>query len=130
MSSTVPLGAVQPSQLYLDAAKLRRAADWFDFDDPTYDPIPVLNLGGETVVADGHTRAFLAYLSGAPSLKVIPEPNREEYSMDLYRACVEWCHDEGIRAVPDFAGRVVSHQTFVDEWVARCQASPYYDDGD
>ena len=128
MPSTIPIDEVQPSQLYLDASKLRQAVDWFDFGDPTYDPIPVLSLNDETVLSDGHTRAFLAHLSGEASLEIVPEPNREELSIDLYRECIDWCYEEDVTTVADFAGRIVDHKTYANKWVARCHESPHYDE--
>lgn len=126
MSFSIPIDEAQPSQLYLDATKLQRAIDWFDFDDPTYEPIPVLTLDREMVLSDGHTRAFLAYLSGATSLDVVPESDRQELSIDLYRECVNWCREKDVTTTADLAGRVVSHDTFMDEWIARCHESPLY----
>ncbi|WP_396610792.1 histone acetyltransferase [Haloferax sp. S1W] len=127
-SFSIPVDEAQPSQLYLDAAKLQRAIEWFDFDDPTYEPIPVLTLDNELVLSDGHTRAFLAYLSGETALDVVPEPDREELSTDLYRECVNWCYEEDVTAIADFAGRVLNHDTFLDEWVSRCRESPLYEE--
>lgn len=127
MSSTVPIEKPQPSQLYIDAAKLRDALEWFDFDDPTYEPLPVLTLDDKIVLSDGHTRAFLVYLSGDTTLEVSPEADRQELSIDLYRECVDWCREESIMSISDLAGRVVRHDTFLDKWIARCHASPFYE---
>jgi len=71
MSYTVPVDDLQPSQLYVDSESMRELLAWFDADDPSYDPIPVLDLDGERVPSDGHTRAFVAYLSGAETLTVV-----------------------------------------------------------
>lgn len=121
---TVPIEHPQPSQLYVDAARLRDALGWFDPDDPTYDPIPVLHIQDEIVLADGHTRAFLAYLSGADSLEVVRDPDRTELNLPLYRECVRWCRNAGIDSVSDLDGRLVSRETFLERWVERCQSHP------
>ena len=83
MSDSVRIDQPQPSQLYVDDARVRNALDWFDPDDPTYDLIPVLHIEGEIVLSDGHIRAFLAYLSGAESLEdagIQTEPNPTEFA--------------------------------------------------
>ncbi len=126
MSYTVPVDDVQPSQLYVDAESMRELLAWFDADDPSYDPIPVVELGGDRVMTDGHTRAFLAYVSGADELRVVDDPDRDELPLPLYRECVEWCRSDGVTSVADLTGRVVSHETFVEAWVQRCHDSPHY----
>lgn len=125
MSTTVPIDGPQPSQLLVDGARLRSALDWFDFDAVDHDPVPVLRLDDDRVLADGHTRALLAYLSGAETLEVVPDPDRPDRNRELYRECVSWCRADAVTAVDDLVGRVVSRETFLEEWVARCRASPH-----
>jgi hypothetical protein len=127
MSITVPIDDPQPSQLYVDAASMREMLAWFDPEAPSYDPIPVIELGGDRVLTDGHTRAVLAHLAGADELRVVPDPDREELPLAMYRECVEWCRVEGVEGVPDLVGRVVSHERFHEDWVERCHASPHYE---
>lgn len=128
MPSSVPIDEPHPSQLYIDASRLRNALNWFDCDDPTYDPVPVLHVEDELVLSDGHTRAFLAYLAGADTLEIVPDPDQKELNIPLYRECVGWCRDESVTQVEHLAGRVVSRDTFLEQWVARCRASPLYDE--
>ena len=129
MTTFVPIEEPQPSQLYIDASRLQKALDWFEFDNPTYDPIPVLSIEDEVVLSDGHTRAFLAYLSGAKTIEIVQDPDRKELNIPLYRECVSWCHDESITEISHLAGRVVSRETFLDRWVARCHQSPLHEEG-
>lgn len=138
-----PLAALQPSQLLVSAAKLRRVLGWWEADDPDPEPIPYLDPvddvgldpslicpgGGDpdrVVLADGHTRALAAVLTGAESLPVVRDPDREELSTALYRECVGWCVEAGVREPADLVGRVVSESRFRAEWVDRCRAR---DDG-
>ena len=116
---SVPLHEPQPSQLYLNGRKLALATEWFDFDEPNYDPIPVVEMGDDLVLTDGHTRTFLAWVAGAEQLRV----RRETDDLDLatYRQCVEWCKEEGITEIGDLAGRAVNADTFVEVWVRRCE---------
>lgn len=128
------LDELQPSQLLVSDEKLRGVVDWWDVEDPDPDPIPYLkpvdDLGldpgvvdpGRVVLADGHTRTLTAVLSGAESLPVVRDPDREELSMETYRVCVGWCLDGDVRTPGDLVGRVVGHERFLEEWVARCQA--------
>jgi len=111
--------AVQPSQLYLNGRKFALATQWFGFDDPEYDPLPVVRLDGEWTLTDGHTRAFLAVLAGAERLDV--RADTEDLPMALYAECVAWCRDEGVTDVRDLSGRVVSAETFERVWVERCR---------
>lgn len=110
---------VQPSQLSLNGRKLALATEWFDFDDPEYDPLPVVRLDGEWTLTDGHTRAFLAALAGAERLDV--REDTDDLPMALYAECVAWCRDEGVTDVRDLSGRVVNPDTFEREWVDRCR---------
>lgn len=127
MTFSVPLTDPHPSQRYLDAGRVRAAVDWFDFDDPSYDPVPVIELGDVLVLTDGHTRGFLAYLAGADQLEVVRDPDRPDLNIPLYRECVTWCEAASVTSIPDLAGRVVSRETFRERWVARCHASPHHE---
>lgn len=124
MAYTVPIAEPRPSQLYLDASRLRDALEWFDADEPEYDPIPLLHLDGEVVLSDGHTRAFCAYLAGAEELSVVDDPDRDELNLPLYRECVRWCREASLATVGDLAGRLVSEATFERKWIERCQSHP------
>ncbi|WP_435118376.1 histone acetyltransferase [Halolamina sp. C58] len=128
------LADLQPSQLLVSSEKLRDVLDWWDADDPDPEPLPYLHpvedLGlapervepGRVVLADGHTRALAAVLSGTETLPVVRDPDRETLSMGIYRTCLGWCVDAGVRRPADLVGRVVSDETFRTEWVQRCQA--------
>lgn len=132
------LTGLQPSQLLVSERKLRAVLEWWDADDPTAnladDPLPYLDpvedlgldpgvvAGDRVVLADGHTRALAAALTGAESVPVVREPDKDALSMDVYRACVGWCLDEDVREPADLVGRVVSHERHLEEWVDRCRA--------
>lgn len=120
MPFEVSIDDPQPSQLYLNGRKLALATEWFDFDEPNYDPVPVVELDGEWVLTDGHTRAFLASLAGADELRV--RRDEDDLEWGIYRECVGWCKDEGITRVADLHGRALNADTFVETWVKRCQA--------
>lgn len=118
---TLPVVDPQPSQLYLNGRKLSLATQWFDFDDPDYDPVPVARLDGEWVLLDGHTRAFLAALAGADHIRAVESD--EDLPMDAYRQCVDWCRSGGVTAVGDLFGRALNADAFVEQWVERCEAA-------
>lgn len=119
------VSAVRPTQLYISGSKLAEVVGRFDFDDPNYGRLPVVDFydDGQWYLTDGHTRAPVAYLAGVEELWVEPEgPEFDaEYDLDLYRACIGWCEDAGIRSVPDLAGHVLSQERFEQEWIDRCQ---------
>lgn len=125
---SVPLDAVRPSQLYLDGRKLSLVTEWFDFETPNYDPLPVRRFdvsgeGGKTrwTLTDGHTRAFVAHLAGADELRVVRDT--DDLDVDTYRKCIGWCNEENVTEIPDLAGRVLNADEFEERWVARCQAA-------
>lgn len=120
MAFRVPVEEPQPSQLFLSGRKLHAATEWFDFDEPRYEPISVLRLDGEWVCIDGHTRAYLAYLAGAEEL-LVAEATDESHPVALYADCIGWCEAKNLTSVAGFAGRVVSHETYERRWVDRCR---------
>lgn len=117
---TLPLTAVQPSQLYLDGAKLSLVTGWFDFDAPNYDPLPVRKFDDRWTLTDGHTRAFVAHLSGAEELRVVRDT--DGISVSKYELCVSWCRDEGITAISNLVGHVITNEAFKTRWIDRCQS--------
>jgi len=121
---TLPLDAVQPSQLYLNGRKLSLVTEWFDFADPNYDPLPVRRFettdGERWTLTDGHTRAFVAHLAGAAQLRVVRDS--DDLDVDTYRICVEWCEEDGVTEIADLTGRVLNADEFEEKWVGRCQS--------
>jgi len=121
MARELSIDAVQPSQLYLSSGKLASVIEWFDFDDPDYDPLPAFEHDGSWYLSDGHTRAFVAYLAGADSLRIRRDGNlREGYDFDLYLECIEWCDEAGVQSVADLRGRILEPGSFQKRWIDRC----------
>ncbi|MCO8244163.1 MULTISPECIES: hypothetical protein [unclassified Haladaptatus] len=116
----LPLSEVRPSQLYINGLKLSLVTQWLDFDAPEYDPLPVRKIHGEWTLTDGHTRAFVAHLSGADELRVVRDT--DEIPMAMYEQCVSWCEDEGVTEIGDLTGRVVTNETFEMQWIDRCRS--------
>ncbi|GAA5042441.1 histone acetyltransferase [Haladaptatus pallidirubidus] len=119
-SFRVPLGEIRPSQLYLDESKLSSVIEWFDFESPNYDPLPIRKIGGDWTLTDGHSRAFAAYLSGADELRLVRDT--DDISVPTYKQCLSWCEAEGITEVSNLAARVVTSPTFEEEWIERCRS--------
>jgi len=121
MPREVPIEEVRPTQLYLSSEKLGSVAEWFDFDDPKYDPLPAFEHEGSWYLADGHTRAFVAHLAGSETLLIRrDEAVREECDFDLYLECIGWCEDAGIDSPADLSGRILGPETFQELWIDRC----------
>lgn len=114
----VALVDVRPSQLYLDQRKLRDVLEWFTSEE--YGPLSVVELGGDLVLTDGHTRAFAAYLRGADELRVARD--EDDLPLDVYRTCLGWCRDEGVTEIADLAGRVLDGESYEELWIDRCRA--------
>lgn len=126
MPTSALVASLQPSQLYIDADRLQGVLEWYDVEASTRQPLPVLELDDDLVLPDGHTRAFVAHLTGAESIEVVPDPDRTQLNLDLYRECVGWCRAESVTQIGDLVGRVVSRETFLHRWVDRCEASPHH----
>lgn len=121
MSRSLRIEAVRPTQLYLSAEKLAAVLEWFDPDEPGYEPLPTFQYEGESYLADGHTRAFVAWLCGADELRVERDPTiRSEYDFDLYRTCISWCREADLHTVADFTGRVLGPEAYESRWIERC----------
>lgn len=123
MGRSLPLDSVRPTQLYISKAKLADVLAWFDVDESSYEPLPAFEYEGEWYLADGHTRAFAAFLGGADQLRITRDERlRTEYDFEVYRACIEWCEEEGVHTIEDLAGRVVEPATYERRWIERCRA--------
>jgi len=120
---TVPVEALRPTQCYLNAAKVAAVTERIEGTVLDPGPLPVYEFDGDRHLTDGHTRAFVAYLTGRDRVPVVTDGELEsEYDLSVYRACIEWCEREGIERVPDLTGRVVGPETFRTEWIDRCRA--------
>lgn len=118
MVETLPIDEPRPSQCYLSRAKLAGVLSWFDPDELAYDPLPAIELDGQWVLIDGHTRAFVAGLAGAEELRVVHDT--DDHPRELYRRCVDWCREAGIHEVGDLHGRLVSADAYERLWIDRC----------
>lgn len=122
MPRRLPIDAVRPTQLYLSSEKLAGVLDWFEFDAPSYDPLPAFRYDGDWYLADGHTRAFAAALAGAETVRIERDRDvREAHDFEVYLACIEWCADAGVETIHDLHGRVVDPATYETQWIDRCQ---------
>lgn len=117
----VAIDRLQPSQLYVSAEKLARVREMIASSGPaSLAPLPVVRLGKDEVLTDGHTRAYAAWSSGQRSLRVAWD--RDELDMEAYAICVGWCTGEGIRAISGLEDRVVSTDAYQRLWLDRCAA--------
>ncbi len=116
----LPLHTLQPSQLYISAAKLATIESaWQPPRLETLTPIPIKALHGRIIYTDGHTRAFAAWRAGFSEIPVIWD--EDDLDWEAYQICVEWCLEAGIRTVMDLAGRVLPHAEYEGLWHERCR---------
>jgi hypothetical protein len=114
------LNELQPSQLYISAAKLARVRRDFDPQRPaSLAPIPIKALGGRVIMTDGHTRALAALLAGLAEVPVVWD--EDDLDWEAYQICVDWCLAEGIRTVADLQDRVVLAAEYEVVWHQRCR---------
>jgi hypothetical protein len=108
------LDEMQPSQLYINRAKLARVREGAS----SLEPLPVKRLAGRVVLTDGHTRALAAWLEGRSEIQVYWDQDALDW--EAYGICVAWCDEAGVRTVADLAGRVVSPEEYEVAWLQRC----------
>jgi len=107
---------IQPSQLFISTEKL---AAVLRASDPCHlEPISIKRLGDYVVMADGHTRAFAAFLRGMQKLPAVWD--EDDLDWEAYWICVAWCKGEGIRSAGDLMGRVVGPEDYEELWLERC----------
>jgi hypothetical protein len=117
---TIKLDAIQPSQLYISMAKLKRLMSRAGSVQPELlEPIPVRRLGDSIIFTDGHTRAFAAFLKGLSQVRVCWDS--DDLDIDAYETCGAWCKQEGIHTIADLQGRVVSPGEYEVLWLLRCE---------
>jgi hypothetical protein len=108
------LEEIQPSQLYINHAKLAKV----QAGSGSLAPLPVKRLGGRVVLTDGHTRALVAWQAGRTHIEVYWD--RDELDWEAYEICVAWCDEAGIRTAADLASRVVTPEVYEMAWLQRC----------
>jgi len=117
---TLPLIKLQPSQLYISAAKLAVIeSQWQPPLLETLEPIPIKALDGRIVYTDGHTRAFAAFRQGFADIPVVWD--EDDLDWEAYRICVAWCQDAGITTIMDLARRILPHEDYETLWHGRCR---------
>lgn len=110
---------IQPSQLYLNAAKLAKVKELYKpilLD--SLPPIPIKELDNEIIFTDGHHRAYIAVSLGFENLPVYWET--ENLSWNLYRVCVGWCKEENITTILDLKKKIVKNTEFKKLWIKKC----------
>lgn len=110
---------LQPSQLYISSYKKQKNQEWLKGLDTDYDAIPIIEMGGNLVMTDGHTRAVILCELGAEEVKVYWD--EDEMDLEAYGQCVAWCEEEGIKSPFDLMPRVISKEAFEEKWIGRCQ---------
>jgi hypothetical protein len=108
------LEEIQPSQLYINRAKLAQVKA----GTGSPGPLPVKRLAGRVVLTDGHTRALAAWQAGRSEIEVYWDQDALDWA--AYELCVAWCDEAGIRTVADLAGRVVAPEEYKVVWLQRC----------
>lgn len=120
------LEEIQPTQLYINSAKLSQVKAFFDpTDHSSYKAVPLKKLEGDIVFTDGHTRAFLAHLQGLTEIKAYWE--QEDLNWQMYKVCVKWCKEEGIKTIADLEGKVIPAAQFKQIWIERCHSHDDYE---
>ena len=110
---------IQPSQLYISSSKLGRISKKFDYiTTNAITPVPLIELDGQLVYTDGHTRALALFLRGETKIRAYMDT--DEIDLDAYRICVQWCKDEEIHTIADLKDRILTPRDYQLKWLTRC----------
>lgn len=118
---TISMSALRPSQLYISEQKLIKNSNWLTRGNQDYDPIPVIEIDGEIVMTDGHTRSVILCQLGVQDVRVVWENDDDDLDLDAYRICANWCKMEGIITPQDLVHRVIPLDEYLTAWIGRCQ---------
>ena len=107
---------LSPSQLYLSEGKL---AGLSDFNPLDAEALPVRKFGDKIALTDAHHRAYLIWQAGAEKLLVYWD--EDDLDWGVYETCLQWCQDENVLKIPDFANRILSEKDYKKLWHDRCE---------
>ncbi|OLS27872.1 MAG: hypothetical protein HeimC3_01660 [Candidatus Heimdallarchaeota archaeon LC_3] len=111
---------IQPSQLYLNAAKISKVKELYKpISLDSLPPIPIKELDNEIIFTDGHHRAYVAVSMGLKDLPVYWE-TENNLSWNLYKVCVNWCKSENIYEILDLRKKIVKNTDFKNLWIKKC----------
>ena len=71
------------------------------------------------MLTDGHTRAWAAYCAGLERVPLVWDTD-DWLDWGAYQIDILACDRRGVRSVADFAGRIVSHESYVAQWNGWC----------
>ena len=82
--ATSPLSQLQPTQLYISRAKLKRARAYLEAGNcADYEPLPVKQIGRLLFFTDGHSRALLLWRAGHAEIKTVLDTDDMEWASYL-----------------------------------------------
>lgn len=124
----LPIDSLGLSQIYLSAQKLAAVAKWFDPRRMEgFGPLPVHDFGdGRYTLTDGHTRAYMAWKSGVPTLPVYYDTDEIVAGPTgrlLYRADLAWCRRFGLSHIRCLGPRILDAADYQRLWITRCDRS-------
>ena len=107
---------LQPSQLFLNQSKLEAVVAQVENEGLTsLPPVPVKYVDGQIFLTDGHTRTFIAYISGETKIQVIWETDpHDNHDWDLYHNFLDEVREAGIYHIQDLGDRILSPDQFQD----------------
>lgn len=115
----VSLLSIQPSQLYINAAKLAAVLNKFSKQQLAQLKFPVIQVRDQLVFTDQHTRALAAHLYGIERVQIYMDA--DDLSYEMYAVCVDWCQEEKIHSIVDLVGRVIDDVQYQELWISRCR---------
>ncbi|MHA1989600.1 MAG: hypothetical protein ACW981_01525 [Candidatus Hodarchaeales archaeon] len=112
---------IQPSQLYLNAAKIAKIKElYYPISLGNMTPIPIKQLHNDIIFVDGHTRAYMAFRKGITQIPVYWEIDTD-LDWEFYEIYVNWCKFEGIKNISHLKNRIVKNSEYKVLWIKKCR---------
>lgn len=110
---TLPLTDIQPSQFYVDEEKLASVRSFIHRQEDVI--IQVLPHEGRWIALDGHTRLYLAVISGWTAVRAVAEA-----ADDSIHAFAAEALRRGVRTPADMT--LLPHEEYEEKWNRFCDA--------
>lgn len=107
---------LQPSQFYINEDKLNLMKK--DFDIELLEPVPIIKLGEDIVMTDGHTRTTCLIQKGFQYIPTIKEI--EKLDWEAYIINVNDCKERGVKSALDLLHCIVPNDFFKLNWDNYC----------
>jgi hypothetical protein len=116
----ISLAEVQPSQLYINRAKLTPLLAAVRINGlHALAPVPLKVLNGWIIYTDGHSHALAVWLNGYTEIEAVWE--NDPLDWDANQICVDWCLAASIHTVANLTARILEPEAYSRLWLEPCR---------